>query len=81
MDLGLKNKRVLITGASRGIGKEIAKQFFKEGAKLTLVARNKNQLETLIKGFGGKKKGHNFIEADLKKKGTNKSCKRNNKKK
>ena len=68
MDLGLKNKRVLITGASRGIGKEIAKQFFKEGAKLTLVARNKNQLETLIKGFGGKKKGHNFIEADLKKK-------------
>ena len=43
MDLGLKNKRVLITGASRGLGKEIAKQFFKEGALLTLIARNTRQ--------------------------------------
>ena len=69
MDLGLKNKRVLITGASRGLGREIAKQFFKEGALLTLIARNTRQLESLSKSFGGEKKGHNFIGTDLRKKG------------
>lgn len=44
MDLGLKNKRVLVTGASRGIGFEIAKHFLKEGAKVVITARGKDQL-------------------------------------
>ncbi len=69
MDLGLKNKRVVITGSSRGLGREIAKQFFSEGALLTLVARNENQLKSLIGDFGGKKNRHNFIVSDLRKKG------------
>ena len=30
MDLGIKNKRVLITGGSNGIGEELAYQFAKE---------------------------------------------------
>jgi 3-oxoacyl-[acyl-carrier protein] reductase len=69
MDLGLKNKRVVITGASRGLGEEIAKQFFKEGALLTLIARNEEKLKSLIKSFGGEKKGHNFFGKDLRIKG------------
>ena len=44
MDLGLKNKRVLITGASRGIGLEIAKHFLKEGAKVAISSRGEEQL-------------------------------------
>ena len=39
MDLGIKNKRVLITGGSNGIGEELAYQFAKEGCKITLIAR------------------------------------------
>ncbi len=69
MDLGLKNKRVVITGASRGLGEEIAQQFSKEGALVTLVARNEEKLNLLINDFGGKKKGHNFHVSDLRIKG------------
>lgn len=43
----LQDKRVLLTGASGGIGKEIAKALEAKGAKLLLVARNGNKLEAL----------------------------------
>jgi 3-oxoacyl-[acyl-carrier protein] reductase len=45
MDLGLKNARVVVVGASRGIGRGIAKRFAREGALLALVARNEKGLE------------------------------------
>lgn len=40
MDLDLLGKRVLITGASRGIGFAIAEGFLREGALVSLVARS-----------------------------------------
>lgn len=42
-----KNKNVLITGASDGIGKAIAKAFANEGANLWIVGRSIEKLETL----------------------------------
>lgn len=47
MDLGLAGKRVLITGASQGIGAGIARVFGEEGAHLELTARNAEKLEAL----------------------------------
>jgi 3-oxoacyl-[acyl-carrier protein] reductase len=44
MDLNLDNKKVLITGASRGIGLAIAESFLQEGAKTCLVSRGSNAL-------------------------------------
>lgn len=41
----LKNKQVLITGASSGIGAAIASEYAKYGAHLILVARRKEKLE------------------------------------
>ena len=45
MDLFVTNKRVLITGASRGIGAAIAKGFLDEGAKVCIVSRGSEQLD------------------------------------
>jgi 3-oxoacyl-[acyl-carrier protein] reductase len=47
MDLKLKGKKVLATGASMGIGRAIARQLACEGADLAIVARRRELLETL----------------------------------
>ena len=43
--MNFKNKVVVITGASSGIGEAAAEQFAKRGANLVLVARRKDKLE------------------------------------
>lgn len=45
--LRLQGKKVLITGASRGIGATIARRFANEGARCILVGRNEQALETV----------------------------------
>lgn len=45
--MSLKDKVVVITGASSGIGRSAAIEFAKKGAKLALVARRKEKLDEL----------------------------------
>ena len=63
MNLKLKNKKIVITGATRGIGYEIAKGFTSQGGSLFINSRN---IENLIKA---KKKINganlNIFPADL----------------
>ena len=44
MDLGLKGKRAVVTGGSRGIGKAIAFELAHEGVDLAIVARDPDRL-------------------------------------
>ncbi len=53
----LKNKVVLITGASSGIGRATAIEFASKGAYIVVAARRKGELDTLvtlIENMGGK---------------------------
>lgn len=44
-DLGLAGKRVLITGAAKGIGRATAMRFADEGSKLALIDRDEEALQ------------------------------------
>ena len=47
----LKNKSVVVTGASSGMGKAIVERFAQEGANIIAVARRKERLEELAKSL------------------------------
>jgi NAD(P)-dependent dehydrogenase (short-subunit alcohol dehydrogenase family) len=51
MDLGLKGKRVIVTGASRGIGRAIAAAFAAEGASLAICARGQTGVDEATASF------------------------------
>ncbi len=61
----LKNKTTLITGASRGIGREIALAFAKEGAALLITGRARELLESLQSEVEALGATCALIEADL----------------
>tara|TARA_B110000305_G_C19424437_1_gene632763 strand:+ start:256 stop:1044 length:789 start_codon:yes stop_codon:yes gene_type:complete len=65
LDLNLKNKKVLITGASKGMGFAIAKAFAEQGAKVFLVSRNKKELRTATDKITRKGGVASFLSADI----------------
>ncbi len=52
MDLGLDGKACAITGASRGIGQEVAERLCAEGASVLLVARSADKLAEAARECG-----------------------------
>jgi len=53
MELGLREKAVLVTAASKGIGKAIAEEFAKEGSKISICARGAEHLDKTAEELRG----------------------------
>lgn len=51
MNLQLQDKKVVITGSSRGLGKVIARRYLEEGASVCLVARGEEMLRNTAQEF------------------------------
>src|SRR5678815_1860160 len=60
----LKDMVVVITGASAGIGKALAEELHRSGAKLVLSARRTDRLDELNRALGGQ---HKVVRADVSK--------------
>jgi NAD(P)-dependent dehydrogenase (short-subunit alcohol dehydrogenase family) len=61
----LKNKRILVTGASAGIGKDTSILLSRLGARLILLGRNEDRLKVVVSQLSGE--GHKTLSCDLSK--------------
>lgn len=64
MDLNLNNKYALVCGSTAGIGKATAIELAREGAFVTLVARNEDKLKQVINDLPNPE-NHSYIVADF----------------
>jgi 3-oxoacyl-[acyl-carrier protein] reductase len=54
MDLGLKGKKAIVTGGSRGIGRTVCELLAEEGCDLALCARGRAGVEEAVTALVGK---------------------------
>lgn len=61
--IDLTDKKIIIVGASKGIGRQTARTLSEVGAKCILISRNENELKTAICELDGK--GHGYHPLDV----------------
>ena len=63
MDLGLRDRVALVTGASQGIGRGIAAQLVQEGARVAIASRSPDRIAATAGEIGAR--GYTFDASDL----------------
>lgn len=61
----IEGRRILVSGATGGLGRAISHRLASEGASLVLSARNRDALEQLAEELPGDPSSHQVIESDL----------------
>lgn len=69
MELGLKNRRAVVTGGARGIGRAIALALAGERVRVAITSRDKAALEDTLLELGPSGAGHKAIATDLTREG------------
>jgi len=65
MDLGLKNKLIVVTGGGAGIGQGISRACLAEGARVVVLARHSQNTDEFLTEMKAAKAACEFVEAHL----------------
>lgn len=63
MDLNLTGRRALVCGSTQGMGRAIAMQLASQGARVSLIARDEEQLQKVLSELPGS--GHDYLVANF----------------
>lgn len=61
----LSGKKALVTGATKGIGKAIAREFLELGAEVVITARNSSDVDSTVKSFCAEGLKAHGVSADV----------------
>ena len=65
MQLGLKGKTALVTGAGRGLGEGICQKLAEEGVRIIATSRTESDLDRLMDGLSGPELDHVSLPLDI----------------
>ena len=65
MDLGLTDRACIVTGGSRGIGLQVARQLVAEGARVLLVGRGEDALKAAAEQCEGDARTVSWLALDI----------------
>ncbi|MFA5392885.1 MAG: SDR family oxidoreductase [Candidatus Ratteibacteria bacterium] len=65
MDLRIKDKRALVVGGGRGLGRCISLRLAEEGTNVAVLSRTEDEVASVVNEMGGVLRGHYSFSADL----------------
>ena len=60
-----KNKVVVVTGGSDGLGLALAREFARRGARVVLLARDESRLKKIVEQSSGQEAGFDWLCCDV----------------